>query len=111
MLFSVKSYLTYLLKGRSKFYIHSPFVFTFINEVLNDNRQFYSFGDINTVRNNLLQNNTVIPIEDLGAGSKIASATTRKISSIAKTASIPEKYGQLLSRIVNHFQCVSILEL
>ncbi len=101
----------YLLKGRTKFYIHSPFVFSFINEVLHDKRQFYFFDDIKKACHELLQNSSVITIEDFGAGSKIISTNTRKISSIAKTSSIPEKYGQLLSHIVDHFQSASILEL
>jgi predicted O-methyltransferase YrrM len=79
--------------------------------VLHDNRQFYFFDDIKKIRLNLLQNNSTITVEDFGAGSKKAMVPVRKISSIAKTASIPEKYGQLFSRIVDHFQCTSTIEL
>ena len=111
MLSKVKSLITHLIKGRTKYYIHSPFVFSFINEVLHDKREFYFFEDIQKVRLELLKNTSIIDVEDFGAGTKTVPATARKISSIAKTACITKKYGQLLTHIVDHFQNTSILEM
>jgi predicted O-methyltransferase YrrM len=111
MLFSVKCYLTHRIKGKTKFYIHSPFIFSFINNVMHDKRRFYCFDDIKRLRVELLQNKMSLSIKDLGAGNKKKGASERKISSITKSASIPEKYGKLLSHIVDYFRCTSILEL
>lgn len=106
------NYLQYLIKGKTKFYIHSPFVFNFINTVLHDKRQFYFFSQIEKIRRKLLQNNTNITYIDLGAGTKpLTYNAERKISNIAKTATIPEKYGQLLSHLTDYFQPNTVIEL
>jgi len=111
MFFTFRSYAHYLIKGKTKYYIHSPFVFSFINKVLHDRREFYSFNTIEKLRQRLLQDNSVISYEDMGAGPKTSSLSGRKINAIATSSSIPRKYGQLLSHIVDHFQSTKIIEL
>ena len=107
----MKNYLHYLHNRRSKYYIHSPFVFSFINDVLNDDREFYCYEEIESLRKNLLRSKDKIDVQDFGAGSVMGPASIRKISSIAKTSAAPAKYSKLLFRIVNHFRSNKILEL
>ncbi len=91
--------------------MHSPFVFDFILNVLN-NKQGYKIPDeIEDLRKELLKNNTNITIEDLGAGSRVQSTTQRTIKSLAKLAVKPKKYSQLLYRLVKHYQPQTIIEL
>jgi predicted O-methyltransferase YrrM len=111
MLFIAKTYINYLLHGKTKYYIHSPFIFSFINDVLHDKRTFYFFDEIKKLKVGLEHNDALIDVNDFGAGSKTIAAGKRKVSVIAKKSSISIKYGQLLSHIVNHFQCNTILEL
>src|SRR5688500_12519820 len=106
-------YLRYYLSASSGkgHGIHSPFVFEFITKVLNDDQPYEKFGRIEKLRNKLLLDNTVIEVEDFGAGSAVSKNTQRKIASIARHATKSKKYCQLLFRIVNYYKPKSILEL
>ena len=106
-------YFNYLLsssngKGHG---IHSPFVFDFIKNVLNDKQEYPCYQQIENIRKNLLQNNSVIEVEDFGAGSAIIPTKERKISSIAKTSLKPKKFSQLFYRIINYYHSQTIVEI
>lgn len=91
--------------------IHSPFVFDLITKVFNDDRKFYCYDEIESLRSKLLIDNTTIPVTDFGAGSRMNLHKKRKISAIAKSSLKPKKYAQLLFRLVNYFQPEIIAEL
>lgn len=91
--------------------VHSPFVFSFITEVLNDDRSFYAFSGIEIQRECLLNDSNTIFIEDLGAGSRLNKPSTRRIKDIAASSLKPKKFSQLLFRIVDHYAPETILEL
>ncbi|MFT4154652.1 O-methyltransferase [Parafilimonas sp.] len=91
--------------------IHSPFVFDFINNVLNDKREFDSFRFIENVRAGLRDNDTEINVPDFGAGSRMQLHNKRKISAIARSSLKPKKFSQLLFRIVHYYKPKNILEL
>lgn len=110
-LFTAKEFLLYLLQAKSKYYIHSPFVFSFINEVLNDQRSFYCYKEIEDCRKTLESDDSKIDVDDFGAGSFFEKKNIRSISFIAKTSSAPKKYSQLLFRLIQFYKCKNILEL
>lgn len=91
--------------------VHSPFVFEFITKVLNDKRRFDAYGQVETLRQQLLNSKTVLEVEDFGAGSAINPTNSRSIADIARHAAKSKKYAQLLFRMVQHFQPANILEL
>lgn len=91
--------------------MHSPFVFDFIAKVLNDKTVYAEYEKVEALRNQLLNDNTVLEVEDFGAGSVIDKKNKRSISSIAKNAAKPKKFGQLLFRMVKFYQSATILEL
>jgi predicted O-methyltransferase YrrM len=98
--------------------VHSPFIFNFITNVLNDDRYFQSYREIEDLRKKLLLDKTILQVEDFGAGSgssktKLFSAhiDRRSIASIAKNAAKPKKFGRLLFRMINYYQPETILEL
>src|SRR6186997_2490995 len=91
--------------------MHSPFVFEFITKVLNDKTVYPEYGKVEVLRNQLLNDNTVLEVEDFGAGSVIDKKNKRSISSIAKNAAKPKKFGQLLFRMIKHYQPATVLEL
>ncbi len=108
-----KKYVSYYLSALNGggHGIHSPFVFNFIKQVLNDGRQYAEYEKIESLRKLLLNDNTKVEIKDLGAGSFLGSAQQRTISSIAKNAVKSKKYAQLLYRLIKFIQPNNILEL
>ncbi len=91
--------------------IHSPFVFDFVKNILNDTRTFYAYEAIEKKRMLLLQNENLLSIEDFGAGSRVGLTKQRKIKDIAASSLKPKKYAQLLFRMVDYYQPKNILEL
>lgn len=91
--------------------MHSPFVFDFIQSVLNNKHHYTAPATIEEVRKELLRNKKTITVEDLGAGSRTLKSTEKEISNIAKAAVKPPKYSQLLHRLVKHYQPQTIIEL
>ena len=109
----LKSYFRYLLisKHMKGYGIHSPFVFDLVRNIIYSKSKFYHFKTINSVRKEYLNVRDRIEISDYGAGSKIKKSSQRKVRNIAKYSSIPQKYGELLFRIVVHFKPDNIIEL
>lgn len=91
--------------------VHSPFVYSLITEVLNDDRLFYMYELIEAHRADLMHDRTSIELEDFGAGSRLNKGYETTVSVIAKTALKPKKFGQLLFRLVNYLGAKNILEL
>jgi len=108
-----KKYLHYYLTASNGngHGIHSPFVFDFIKNVLNDSRNFYAYHQIENIREQLLKDETIIETEDFGAGSAISQTTKRTVSEIVKHSAKSEKLGRLLFRIANYYQSKNMLEL
>ena len=108
-----KKYLRYYFtasngKGHG---VHSPFVFNLIINVLNDKTTYPAYKEVETQRNLLLGNETIITVEDFGAGSTKGLTKQRVVQQIAATSLKPKKYAQLLFRLVHYFQPKQILEL
>lgn len=91
--------------------MHSPFVFEFITKLLKDKTQYPAYAKVEALRKQLLRDNSLLQVEDLGAGSGLSKGNLRTVSSIARNAAKPKKWGQLLYRIVKYYQPSSILEL
>ena len=106
--FSIKAYLRYRKNSVSKHGVHSPFVFELITKVFPPAKEEdFSEHIAEDWRTECFLNNSFIDVTDLGTG----KSGKRKISSIAKHSAKKNKQGQLLHRIVKHFQPENILEL
>jgi predicted O-methyltransferase YrrM len=108
-----KKYIHYYLtasngKGHGT---HSPFVFDFIVNVLNNKQHYTPPSEIEGLRKKLLMEERRITIKDLGAGSRIQSTKERSIKELASTAIKSKKYSRLLYRLVRHYQPATIIEL
>jgi predicted O-methyltransferase YrrM len=91
--------------------MHSPFVFDFILNVLNNEKGYHPPPHIEAVRRQLLQDATWLEVEDLGAGSRVKSGVRKTVRQIARTAVKPRKYSHFFYRLVRHYQPQTIIEL
>lgn len=107
----VKRFLQFYWRAQTKHNIASPFVSSFIEEVLEDDRTYYDFGALLWLRSVLEQDKSLLSVTDLGAGSRVNNQATRSIASIAKSAVSPEWQCNFLFRLVHHFQPKNRLEL
>ena len=108
-----KKYLHYYItagNGRGHG-IHSPFVYNFIRNVLIDRTAYPAYKQVENLRELLLKDNTMIEVEDMGAGSALDNKRQRSVASIARHAAKPKKLAQLLFRIVRHYSPMNIVEL
>jgi predicted O-methyltransferase YrrM len=102
----LKEFLSYQQRAQTKYYIHSPFVYQFYLNVLEGKT-----GDtrpILSLHQKLQLNYDKISVDDKGAAPGIKE---KRISDMARKASIPHKYGKILYYIAQYFAPASIIEL
>ncbi len=106
-------YLHYLLTARNGkgHGVHSPFVFDFITNVLNDKKSKTCYSKIESLRSELLKQTEEVDVVDFGAGSGVLKTKKRRIKDIASSSLKPRKYAQVLHRIVQYYQPANIIEL
>ena len=105
------AYIKYLFLSKSKYGIHSPFVYDFITKALEVPQPLANINNFNSFRNDILADTSVIQVTDFGSGSKVFNSNKRKISAIAKHAGINKKKAKLLQKIACYFKPNKILEL
>ncbi len=108
-----QKYLNYYLSAsNSKGHgIHSPFVFDFVKNVLNDKKEYESYHTIEAIRKELLHDKRIIEVEDLGAGSLAVPNRKKRISDITRSFLKSKKLAQLLFRIIKYYRSETIIEL
>jgi predicted O-methyltransferase YrrM len=111
--FSWLAYLRYLRNSGSRHSVHSPFVYTLIEEVFKDKTEHAAFDDLKTLRDSLLRNQQMIEITDFGTGRNLKNFSHRleSIASIVRNSSVGEKYGRILFGLVHYFKPKTIIEL
>lgn len=109
--FMIREYINYRLKAMGRHGMHSPFVYEFIEKVIRDKSTHPSFEAIEAMRKQMYQNQISLQVEDFGAGSHKNNSNQRKVCDIARHAGRKAHWGQLLFKMVRHFQSKHILEL
>ncbi|MDB4925700.1 O-methyltransferase [Mucilaginibacter sp.] len=106
-----KDYLLYRLKAKNRHGLHSPFVYQLIDKVIYDFRAKKVYTEIESIREGLLNDDRIITVTDLGAGSHVNNERQKRVGDIAKNALKPPKLAQLLYRLVADLQPTNIIEL
>jgi predicted O-methyltransferase YrrM len=106
-----KDYILHRLKAKSRHGIHSPFVYRLVDEVIYDFNDKKVYREIENIRKQLLADNKMITVTDLGAGSLVNNNQQKKVSDIARNALKPPKLAQLLYRLVNDLKPGNMIEL
>lgn len=104
--FRLGEFVRYQARAQSKYYLHSPFVFRFQQNVL-EGQHPSSLAPLRVLRRSLVNSNQKIQVDDFGT----RPSSMRSIAGIEKQAAVSEKYGLLLYRLVHYFQPSVIIEL
>ncbi|MDG1277288.1 MAG: class I SAM-dependent methyltransferase [Algoriphagus sp.] len=95
--YSFLAYLSYWLKKEDKYALQSPLLYNHYKELFKfiEERKDTDL-EIEEFRNQLLQSQKLIPVLDLGAGSKKVNSPIREVAKITKYSTSNRKYAQLL---------------
>jgi predicted O-methyltransferase YrrM len=104
-------YLNYRLTAYTEHDVHSPFVYNFYQELIARAPAFEDFQELDQIRKQLQQDNTMITMTDLGAGSKKLKSNTRVISDIVRHGIARKKQAEFLYRLVRRFAPKTMIEL
>lgn len=108
----ISTYLRHQWRAKSRFRVHSPFVFSFYKDILP--HRSTEWGDkVEKLRCSLAaEHEHRLSFEDLGAGSanKGTEQITRSVSSLARLSARHRREGELLYRICQHYQPKRCLE-
>ncbi len=114
-LFVIRSYFKHLLRSKSKFKIHSPFIYELITKIFISKIPLSISEKVTSERKKLSANTTQLKIVDFGAGSVLNASkqkeSFKKVNEIAKTALLKQKYANLLFNLIKHSQPKTIVEL
>lgn len=97
--------------AQTRYRIHSPFVYELLNEVIEDNSEYYVFDALALLRAQLAKNQQAIEVLDLGAGSRKKGGDYRRVNQILKHAVSPDWQCRFLFRLVNYLQAERRLEI
>lgn len=107
----IGSYLGHLVKARTRHGVHSPFVYDLIGSVLRPADELPEFTTIESLREDLMDSEQTIRVNDLGAGSRVFDLPSRPVAEIARTALKPAAQAQLLFRLARYAGAHHVLEL
>jgi predicted O-methyltransferase YrrM len=107
----LSAYIRHRFKAKTRHGLHSPFVYNLTDKVIYDFKPREVYTVIETLRKELLQDERIITITDLGAGSLVNNNKQKKISQLAKNALKPAKLAQLIHRLAEEFKPRNIIEL
>lgn len=112
MLFQfITDYLKHRLTAKSRHGTHSPFVYKLADEVIYDLNDKSEYKNIEQQRKKLFNDDSVITVTDLGAGSHLNKNRTKKVSQIAKNALKSPKLAKLIYRLAKNTKAKSAIEL
>ncbi|ALL08379.1 SAM-dependent methyltransferase [Pedobacter sp. PACM 27299] len=107
----ISDYLQHRLTSKSRHGTHSPFVYKLTDEVIYDFNVKSDYKSIEAQRKKLLNDDSLIKVTDLGAGSHLNKNRTKKVRQIAKNALKSPRLAQLIYRLAKENQPNHILEL
>lgn len=107
----VVDFLKHRLTAKSRHGTHSPFVYKLTDEVIYDFKSKPDYKSIEAQRKKLFNDESIITVTDLGAGSHLNKSKTKKVKEIAKNALKSPALAQLIYRLVSDVNPKSVIEL
>ena len=110
-LYQAQQFAKYYRRAKTRYNIQTPFVFNFIENILENDRNYYGFSIIEALRHSLLKENKSIELIDFGAGSQTTKTKFRRVNQIANSALSSDFQCRWLFNVVNEYKPKHILEL
>lgn len=107
----ISDYLKHRFTSKSRHGTHSPFVYKLTDEVIYDFNVKNDYKSIEAQRKKLFNDDSLISVTDLGAGSHLNKNRTKKVKQIAKNALKSPRLAQLIYRLAKDNKPASIIEL
>ena len=107
----IGDFLKHRLTAKSRHGTHSPFVYKLTDEVIYDFNSKTDYKNIEAQRKKLFNDDSLITVTDLGAGSHLNKDRTKKVKEIAKNALKSPALAQLIYRLAKDCNPSSIIEL
>jgi len=104
-------FLKFYWLAQTRYNVHSPFAFAFTEAVLEDDRWFYAFSEVEDLRDFLRPDRTKIEVTDLGAGSQVTPGCKRSIGDMVRFSASRPLICQWLFKAVAHTKPKTMLEL
>ncbi|GAB4342402.1 MAG: class I SAM-dependent methyltransferase [Flammeovirgaceae bacterium] len=111
MFYTFQQFIRHWWLAKDEHSIHSPFVFDFYTKIVQSQKWFYIFDEIEDLRNQLLQNNNKLELIDFGAGSQHSKSNIKTISQIAQYSISSPKVSRFLFRLIDELKPKIIFEL
>jgi len=111
-IFLILRYFKYRFNARTRYGVHSQFVYDFINNILRDDSQYNDYKILWNQRNKLASSVDPIETVDFGASAGKKAYTTQILSlgKIVRLRSHKKEELQLLYRLVKYYKPKNILE-
>lgn len=104
-------YLKHYLSAKTRHGVHSPFVYTLLDEAIYDFAPKQYDAAIEQQRKKLRGDQRRVEVTDLGAGSMLDKSNKKTVSQIATNALKPARVAQLLARLASYLDPKTIIEL
>lgn len=110
-LFRLQAYIHYLKKAKTRYGLHSPFVYALTDKCLYDKKFYPAYKQMKVYRKSLGKNRNFLKVHDTGAGSSYFKSGRRRIKDLLRVSSASMKEMKLWYRLSRYFQARRVLEL
>lgn len=108
---ALSSAARYAWSANTIYDVHAPRAFSFLGQVIEDNRHFHAFDWIEELRGGYAVDGSELELSDFGAGSRTAAKKVRRIKDIASTSGSPARFGEYLFKTVDWLKAKRVIEL
>lgn len=109
--YRIKSFLKFYSRAVTEYNIQSPFLYDFVQHILDTKKEYYVFKFIENHRKSLLKSSLTVTNVDFGARKNGHEIDKLKVSDIARKSLSSSLQCRMLFQIIDHFACKNILEL
>ncbi len=107
----IKAFIRHILTAKTRHGVHSPFVYSLIEDVIYKTKDKSDNKDIELLRTKLLKDNRRVAITDLGAGSMLSNRKEKPVKEIAAGLLKAPRLARLIYRLARHQNARSVIEL